>query len=368
MSATTLFVSAGDPSGDNAAARVIAELKSRHPQLDVLGLGGSKLAALGQQQLADPDDLAVMGFWEVAKRFSFFRSLLERCTAEIRQRKPACVLLVDYPGFNLRLARRIADLDIPILYYISPQIWAWGQKRIEEIRELVDLMIIILPFEQSFFEDHGVRAEMVGHYLLEDIPDAYVASDPPGNGQIGLFPGSRRVEIERMLEPMLAAVGRYMSRHGGKAIVAGVRNKYDYETVIQASKAENVSVVYDDSRRVMYESDLIITASGTATLEAGIIARPMVIIYKTGFVTYQIARRVVKLDAIGLVNLVLGEKVVPELIQDRATPQKIANVLTRYHDDDAYRREVQQKLKKLPDVLGGKGASARAADLVEGYL
>lgn len=368
MSSPSIFVSAGDPSGDNAAARLIGELQSRHPDLTTIGLGGQRLAELGQRQLADPDDLAVMGFWEVARRFSYFRALLDRCAAEIRDTRPRCVLLVDYPGFNLRLARRIRNLNIPILYYISPQIWAWGKKRIDEIRDLVDLMMIILPFEQEFFDQHGVRAELVGHYLLEDIPEQYVGSELPGSGQIGLLPGSRSVEVERMLEPMLLAAKAHLRRFGGKAVVAAVRNKYDYERVVNNIGNDNISIVYNDSRRVMFESDLIVTKSGTATLEAGIIARPMVIIYKTGFVTFQIARRVVKLDAIGLVNLVLGEKVVPELIQDDATPDRIAGELARYADDETYRTATWQKLRELPEMLGGPGASVRAADLVEGYL
>ncbi|MCB2230693.1 lipid-A-disaccharide synthase [bacterium] len=368
MEAPALFLCAGDPSGDIASARLLRALQSKHPDLTVFGLGGNRLAALGQEQLAKPSDLAVLGFWEVARRFRFFHRLMIRCVDEIERRKPSCVLLVDYPGFNLRLARRIKHLGIPIVYYVSPQVWAWAGKRIFEIKELVDRMLLILPFEQELYDSHGIPNTMVGHYLVEDIPDEYIASDPPGAGTLALLPGSRRQEIERMLRPMLAAAVRHLKVYGGKAVVAGVQNAYDYESALEPFAGQRIELVYDDSRRVLYESDLVVTASGTATLETGIIGRPMVIIYKTGWLTYQIAKRLVTLRSIGLVNLVLGEPTVPELIQHEASPKGIARELARYRDNADYYRRISQRLKSVAGLLGGKGASERAAAEVESFF
>jgi lipid-A-disaccharide synthase len=368
MNSQPIFVSAGDPSGDIAAGRLMAALRDRAPEISCFGLGGPRLAALGQEQLAGGKELAVMGFWEVARRFSFFQQLMDRTAKEIAARRPKLIVLVDYPGFNLRLAARVKHFGIPIVYYIAPQVWAWGKGRIADIRKLVDRMLVILPFEQKFFSDHGIPAEFVGHYLLEDIEPALIGSSPKRNNAIALLPGSRHQEIDRMLVPMLGAARLFSDRHGAKAVVAGVSGAYDYETVLGRLGDRAISIQYDNSRQVIAESDLVVTASGTATLETGIIGRPMVIVYKTGWLTYQIARHVVKLDRIGLANLVLDENVVSELIQDQASPERICAELAVYRDHQEHYVEVRDKLLTLPQRLGGAGASARAAELIGQYL
>jgi lipid-A-disaccharide synthase len=370
MKKAGLFLSVGDPSGDNAAGRLIEALNKIAPGTEIFGLGGERLKALGQRQLARGSDLAVLGFWEVARRFSFFRRLMNQCVAEIADKRPAAVVLVDYPGFNLRLAKRIKKLGIPIIYYISPQVWAWGKKRLADISELVDLMIVILPFEKDLYDRHKIKNEFVGHYLLEDIPEKYIQSGVPDTAKdvLALLPGSRPQEIQRMLAPMLASARIFNKNHGTRAVVAGLEGVYDYESTLRSFADDNISIVYNDPRRVIYDSRLVLTASGTATLEAGIIGRPMVVIYKTGFITYQIARRLVKLDTIGLVNLVLGEKVVPELIQREANPQRIAAELDKFIMQKSYCDEVTNRLGRLPDILGGKGASERTARLLGEYL
>ena len=367
MGRARLFISAGDPSGDQAVARVIAELKNRFPELETVGLGGPRLAELGQHQLADQDEISVMGFWEVAKRFGFFRRLMQTCVSEIEKQRPNAVLLVDYPGFNLRLAKRIKKLGIPILYYISPQVWAWGKGRLPDIRRLIDRVLVILPFEEQFFRENGVDAAFVGHYLMEDIPAEYVGTNPPGNKQLAVLPGSRVQEISRMLPSMLLAAAEFNRRHGWTAVVAARRGVCDYEKLCAPYAHNGVTVVYNDARRVVFESDLALTASGTATLEIGIIGRPMIVVYRTGWLTYQIARRLVKLDRIALINLVLGEKVIPELIQSEVTPQRMTAELERYREPD-YHNSVREQLKRVPSLLGGVGASERTAAEVARYL
>ncbi|MBK7140642.1 MAG: lipid-A-disaccharide synthase [bacterium] len=368
MDSSSLFISAGDPSGDNAAARLVASLKKVRPDLTLFGLGGPKLKAHGQELLAEPSDLAVIGFWEVVKRYRFFRELMLRTVREIETRRPKCILLVDYPGFNLRLAKRVKKLGIPIIYYISPQVWAWGKKRIPEIRELVDQMIVILPFEQPFYEQHGIKAEFVGHYLLEDIPADYLASSIPNKKQIALLPGSRPQEVERMLLPMLEAAAMFNAKHGTTATVAAIENGYDYASTVASFQEQGIKVVFNDARRIVYEADLVVTASGTATLETGLIGRPMIIVYKTGLITYEIARRLIKIQSIGLVNLVLGKKVVPELIQHEATPDRIFSEMERLWTDRGEYETIHRNLLTLPSLLHGHGASDRAAKLVANYL
>jgi lipid-A-disaccharide synthase len=332
MDGRLLFISAGEQSGDNAAAKLAEAISIKDNQVTFIGLGGKRLAELGQIQLADVDDLSVIGFWEVAPRIFFFRKLMQKCVYEIEKNKPDAVILIDYPGFNLRLARKIKKLKIPIIYYISPQIWAWGKKRLDEIRELVDLMLPILPFEEKFYNDAEIKCQYVGHYLLEDIPGEQIASIIPVDGNLALLPGSRKQEIERMLPVMLSS----------------------------AEKFYNSKVIYD--------SQLVLTASGTATLETGIIGRPMVVIYKTGYLTYQIAKRLIKLDKIALINLVLEEKIVPEIIQYEATADKIYLELQQLYSNKEKYLAIKNKLDSVKDLLGDGMASQKAADIILNYI
>ncbi|MFH2049007.1 MAG: lipid-A-disaccharide synthase [bacterium] len=364
-------MSAGDPSGDNAISLVMKSLLQKKPDTKFFGLGHDKLKALGQEQFVNGSRLAVLGFWEVFKQVLFFKKLMKQCASEIEKRHPKAVILVDYPGFNLRLAKRIKKLGIPIIYYISPQVWAWGKGRVQEIKELVDLLLVILPFEHDFFNGHNIKNEFVGHYLLEDIPSEYISSHPILENRQGLLcvlPGSRNQEVKRMLPPMLKAASMFTNKYNAKAVVAGIRGIYDYETALQPYKNDNIEVVYDKPRECIYKSNLLLTASGTATLETGIIARPMVVVYKTGFITYQIARRLVSLKNIALVNLVLNDNVVPELIQTEASPENMFKELSKFMDDSQYYKSVHEKLLRVSSTLGGTGSSERAADAILNFI
>lgn len=369
MDEINLFISTGDISGDNATARLLESLRKKTDcEIAHFGLGGEKLKALGQDQLASMDQIAVIGFWEVAKNYFFFRSLFYKTLEEIKKRKPDICLLVDYPGFNLRLAKEIKKLNIPIVYYISPQVWAWGKKRIPAMRENIDLMLSILPFEKDFFDKNDINTEFVGHYLTEDIPDNYLASEIKENGHLALLPGSRKQEIEKMLTPMLDAARLIHKRHRIKIVLAAIKGLYDYESVVQKYSDIDIEIVYNNSRKVLFDSKVVITASGTATLETGLIGRPMVIIYKTGFLTYQIAKRVVELDKIGLINLVHNQKVVPELIQNEASPKQIAFEIDKYLSDKNYFEKTKTELDKTVTLLGEGSASDNAADQILNFL
>jgi lipid-A-disaccharide synthase len=363
---SSIFLSAGDHSGDVAASRLVDALRSRIPDLTLFGLGGERLRKQGQEQFANGDDLAVMGFWEVAKRFFYFQALLNQCAKEIETRKPDAVILVDYPGFNLRLAKRIRKTGIPIAYYITPQVWAWGKKRIPEIRELIDLPLVILPFEAPFFAEHGVKATFVGHYLLEDIPEQMISSPTPPQGHLALLPGSRKDEIRRLLPLMLHTAGEWRKETGQTSVVAGIRGKFDYETLIQPYR-DAVRIEYDNTREVVHQSTAVVVASGTATLECGIIGRPMVIVYKTGRITWEIAKRLVTITSVGLVNLTLGKNVVSELLQHKATPENVIAELYRLQRNDV-KQQMISELHVLPRMLGEKGASVRAADTIIALL
>jgi len=360
----SIFISVGDPSGDIAGSHLMRELKARLPSVFFRGLGGRKMEAEGQRQLVPRSELSVMGFWEVAKKFFFFRELMNETVSRIRRDKPRAIILVDYPGFNLHLAKRVRDLKIPIVYYVSPQIWAWGQKRIHDIKRLVDLMLLILPFESEIYDNAGVKNIFVGHYLLDDIDNSLIRSPyDPESDLILLMPGSRPQEIQRMLPSLLGAARILAVRQKYRFAVAAVDEEIDYEASLAAMPLP-VEIVKGRARDLIAESRLVLTSSGTATLEIGIIGRPMVVIYKTGWLTFQIARRLVKVDKIALINWVAGKKIVPELIQHEASPERIASEANRFLNDDKLARETVGRLNETIASLGKPGTAARAAEAV----
>lgn len=364
MAEKRIFISAGDPSGDNAGSLLLSALKKRTGAAEFFGLGGKRMVAEGQEQLVDGSKLAVMGFWEVVRHYGFFRKLFFECLNEIKNRKPSCVVLIDYPGFNLRLAKEVKKLGIPVIYYISPQVWAWGKKRVAEIKDNVDKMMVILPFEKEFYRNNGVECEFVGHYLLEDIPAKYIRSPIPTGGSIAILPGSRPQEIKRLLFPMLEAVRRFNNEFGTKGVVAGVTGAFDYDSVLKSFENSGIEIEYNYPRQVIFDSSMVLTKSGTATLETAIIGRPMVVAYKTSFLNYLIAKNLIKLDKIALVNLVLGKKAVPELIQNEANSNNMYGELKKLRNSQTSLNNIKQELDRVPEILGGIGASERAAEII----
>ncbi len=360
----SIFISTGDPSGDIAGYHLIENLKSLDNNLTFYGLGHQRMKSVGQNQLVDGSELAVLGFWEVARKYLFFRKLMKDSVEQIRTLRPKAVVMIDYPGFNLRLAERIKDIGIPIIYYISPQIWAWGGKRIHQIKRLVDLMLVILPFEKTVYDKAGVQAEFVGHYLFDDIKPDYIKAPYDYNSNlISLLPGSRPQEIERML-PTLIKSAELIAKHGAyRFVIAGVDGKIDYDKYLNNCQVE-IEIIKGNSRELIKNSRLVLTSSGTATLETGIIGRPMIVIYKTGFITYQIARRLVKLDNIALINITSGSTIVPELIQNDANPEKISSEAIGLLDDNSRIDSILESLNKTADKLGGTGSSLRAAEAI----
>lgn len=355
----SIFLSAGDVSADFPGKTVIDQIKRTFPDMEIDGLGGPLMQAAGLMPLADHRKLAVLGFWEIVPRILFFRGLLNRSVALIEKKRPAAVILLDYPGFNLRLAARVKKLGIPIIYFIAPQVWAWGKGRIKIIRELVDLMLVVFPFEEKFFVEHGVPARFVGHPVVDRYRD-FMSKDearravgcPEGKKCIALLPGSRTQEIQRMLPAMAQAAGIIRKKVPSAVFyVAGVDN-VERRVYDEIGNADGLSLVIGRTPELLCGSDFVITSSGTATIEAALFRTPMVIIYKTGFLSYQIARRLVKLEAIGMVNIIAGRHIVPELIQNEASPEKIAEAaLAILHDEERYHRMVAD-LQVVRDQLG----------------
>ncbi len=341
------------------------------PGLDVFGLGGPMMQKAGLRSLADHEQLAVMGFSEIIPKFLFFRRLLKHCYDEIEKLQPRAVILIDYPGFNLRLAAKIKHLGIPIIYYISPQVWAWGKGRIAEIKKLVDLMLVIFPFEETFYREHGVAARFTGHPIVDrygEIPDKQACRESIGIGEneklIALLPGSRLQEVRRMLPTMVEAVDLIRKKiENSVFIVAGVKNLDPrlYSDIIGDKK---ITLLTGKAPEIMNGADLVITSSGTATIETAYFMTPMVVIYKTGFFTYHIARHLINLDMIGMVNIVAGRRAVPELIQGQATAKSIASHTVKIMADRDLCRRMVDDLKAVREKLGAGDSGKLAAEAI----
>jgi len=367
----SIFISAGDPSADIPGKNLIAEMLRPCPALTVFGLGGPHMQGAGLEPLADHKKLAVMGFWEIIPNIVFFRNLLDRCANEIRRRRPRAVVLIDYPGFNLRLAKKLKDMDVPVIYYISPQIWAWGGRRIELIRETIDRLLVIFPFEVEFYKKKGIDARFVGHPIAEtyrDFPDKQTCRRSIGVSDqtplIALLPGSRSQEVSRMLPAMMDAADdmiRYVDRVA--FVVAGV-DSIERETYDRIIGRRDIPLFVHRTPELINGADLVITSSGTATIEAAYFTTPMVVVYKTGFLTYRIAKRLIRLDSIGMVNIVAGRNVAPELIQGRANGRTIAREAIAIMRNRERYESIVKELATVRDRLGQGDAARQAVNAI----
>jgi lipid-A-disaccharide synthase len=376
--APQLLVVAGEASGDLHGARLLAELVRLVPGLTSFGLGGAELRAAGLEAVADSAEVAVVGITEVLKVLPRIREVFAALLREVDRRQPRAAVLVDFPDFNLRLARQLKRRGVPVVYYISPQVWAWRRGRVKTIARRVDKMLVLFPFEVDFYARGRVPAVHVGHPLVDEVPrlpsawelGAPAAGEPYG---IALLPGSRPSEVEALLPAMLEAV-RELARRLPLAVVlikAPTISVASLEAALAqaAPGSPAVRIVAGDERfAAIAGSHLALCASGTATLEVGLLGTPMVVLYRLASWTYALARMLVHLDDIALVNLVLGRRVVPELLQDEARGPRIAEESWRLLTCAEAREPMRAALAGVRARLGAGGASARAAEEVAKVL
>ena len=371
-----LLVVAGEASGDLHGARLVTELRRRLPDLAVFGLGGDELLAAGLQPVAHSSEVAVVGITEVLRVLPRIREVFAALLAEVDRRRPDAAVLVDFPDFNLRLARELKKRGVRVVYYISPQVWAWRRGRVRTIAELVDRMLVLFPFEVDFYRSHAVDVVHVGHPLVDEVPrlpqvwDSIPAGeDPAGPYRLALLPGSRVSEIEALLPAMLESV-RLLAAElpvEVRLIKAPTVPREMLEERIALSGLP-VGIVAEDRFAAVAESHLALCASGTATLEVGLLGTPTIMLYRLGFWTWAMAKMLVRLPHVSLVNLVLGRGVIPELVQFDANPERVAVEAARILTDEGARRKMRAGLAELRDKLGEGGASGRAAAEVAALL
>ena len=375
--APKVMMVAGEASGDDHASELAAELKRIVPDAELFGVGGDKMRAAGVETLVDIRELSVMGLIEVLKQYRRLMGIVNRLRDVLRRRRPDLLILTDYPDFNLKLAETAKELGIPVLFYVSPQVWAWRPKRVNKIGERIDHMAVLFPFETEIYEKNGIPVTFCGHPLADHVQvkltpaEARAKLGIEGEGPvIGLLPGSRRGEVQRLLPVMIDSARRLLERYPDARFLlarAATRDASEYLPLLEAANLP-VELVTNDAQTVMRASDTVITASGTATLEIALVGTPMVITYKLAPLTYAIMRRLMTIDQVGLANIVSGEPVVKELLQDNATPEAISAEVERILEDEAYRARMVGKLGEVRGKLGTSGASRKVAEVAAGML
>jgi lipid-A-disaccharide synthase len=360
------YIIAGEASGDLHASNLMRELRKKDANAEFRCWGGDLMEAQGAVLVKHYRELAFMGFTEVAMNLRTILRNIEICKTDILSWKPDVVICVDYPGFNLRIAEFVKEKGFRVFYYISPAIWAWKQSRIHKIKRSVDRMFTILPFEKEFYKKLGFDVDFVGHPLLDALENyrentLQIETRKP---VIALLPGSRRQEISRMLPVMLETLQHFPEFH---FVIAGAPSMPQefYDSLIGDSK---VQIVYGQTYNLLRCSHAALVTSGTATLETALFRVPEVVCYKAGSVSYQIARRLVKVKYISLVNLILDKPVVTELVQNDFNVSRLSDELRRITKDEAVRNQMLASYDELKTKLGGAGASSRLADLMLGYL
>jgi len=364
-----IFISAGDPSGDAHGARLMAELKSLITDIEFIGIGGNTMCKEGLKPVVSLEQVSVVGFWEVAKKYFFFKNLLKNCKRILKDEKIDAFIPIDYPGFNIRLATHSKQLGIPVIYYIAPQLWAWGEGRAKKLADVTDLLLSVFPFETEFFRKYNIRTEFVGHPLLDNPDFSVIPNNIDRNKNlIAFLPGSRKQEIQRHL-PMFNSIARILKKKKPELefgiSVSSTVNKDEYEPYLSEFKEWQL---WDDSKLLMKKAYVGIVKTGTSTLEASLCGMPFTMILKTSLLSYTLGKSLVKLDNISLVNILAGKKVVNEYVQSEAKPEIISNEIISLLNDRNRYEALQSEFLEIRKMLGEQGASKRAAELIKKEL
>jgi lipid-A-disaccharide synthase len=357
-----LAIVAGEASGDLHAAEVLRELKRLDPSIETFGIGGDLLAREGMRLVHHAREMGIVGFFNVLRHLRMFRRIFDETVTEIARQKPDAVLLVDYPGFNLRMARRCKELGLRVVYYISPQLWAWRRGRVKQVAKYVDRMIVIFPFEETFYREHGIEAAYVGHPLIEEIGHIQRPPKRDETVRIALLPGSRKAEVASLLPAMVDAVEILARERSVDAYVVRAPT-IPRELLDQYVTGSKVRVVAHDHGEPVAAADVALSSSGTATLECAVLGTPVIVMYRLSLANYWLGRMVVTIPHFALINILAGKKIVPELIQGDVNGQTIASETRRLLEPANYAAVVEE-LAAVRSKLGDAGAARRAAEIL----
>ena len=368
-----LLLSCGEASGDLYAGALTRELRAIDPDVEVAGLGGPRFAAAGGRLVDDYRDLAVTGLTEVIAKLPRSLEARRRLVADAERARPDALVLVDFPDFNFRLAPLVRRLGVPVIYYISPQIWAWRPGRLATIRKIADRVLVIFPFEESIYRNGKVPVEFVGHPLVDlarpSAPrDVFLTSHglSPDAPTVAILPGSRPNEVSRILPGLVEAAGRIRAALPAAQFLVARAPHLDDDLfrALGSRPLGPVAVVEGDTDTVLASADVALTASGTATVQTALHDTPMVIVYRMSSISYHLLRPLVTVKTYGMVNLIAGEIVVPELVQDGFTPESVAREAVSMLTDRGRAARIREGLARVRARLGGPGASRRAAEAI----
>lgn len=370
------MIIAGEASGDLHGASLIRELKAFDPGIEVYGIGGDKMIAQGMTALYNIRQMAFLGFVEVIRHLPFIKKVQRDLIAKINSENINTIVLIDYPGFNLDIAKKLNAMNKKLIYYISPQVWAWGKGRIKKIKEIIDKMLVVFPFEETMYRENGVDSIYVGHPLIEHIENYSFLSKEKlynkfdlesGKEILLLMPGSRKQEIKKIFPACIEAAERLAADFNMQTVVACSEN-IDKNFFYEHTDKNNFKIVKGFTYDLLKHSRFGIVKSGTSTLEAGIFQMPFIVVYSTSALTYFIGKLLVKIKNIAMANIILGETVIDELIQNDVNVSNIYVKASRILLDKDLYAEIKKKLGKIKTKLGGSGASKRAAEIIYAEL
>jgi len=366
------LIIAGEASGDLHGAALVKALREAEPDIELFGVGGERMKAEGFETLFHINQMAFLGFGEVVKHIPYILKVQKKLLQEAVARGIEAVVLIDYPGFNLNIAKKFKKLGIRVVYYIAPQIWAWGQKRVKKLKERTDMVLAVFPFEEKFFREKGVSVNFVGNPLAERIANYNFMPEREFRDAFGLdqkreilavLPGSRKHEVELLLKPALdAAFG--LSKKFGFQIVVGCADTIDKSLIEQIYPGGGYTIVKGYEFEIKKFAKFGIVKSGTSTMESALLEMPMVIIYKTSSLTYQIGKRLIKIGNLGMVNIIAGETIAPEIIQDAVTGENIEAEVTKVLQSPQLLEKQQKGFERIKENLGKHRASSTAARMI----
>ncbi|MGZ3772640.1 MAG: lipid-A-disaccharide synthase [Pseudobdellovibrionaceae bacterium] len=378
-----ILIVAAEASSVTYAQRILETWKSQGRKIHAFGVGSQEMEKLGFERLGKSEDMAVVGIVEVIKHYNDLKGVFDSLVAEAEKRKPKVALVLDYPDFNLRLAEKLHALGIPVVYYISPQVWAWRKGRVETIKKYCKKVFVLFPFEVPFYKEHGVPCEFVGHPLLDEMDDRLLMDREFLKNHrnqcgirddeivLGLMPGSRHSELKQHFQIQLDTARILSKKYPNLKILiltAPTFSKEQMQEYLEDFRLPHI-LLKDEPFRMIHLVDMMLVASGTATLQVGLMKKPMVIMYKVKWLTWYLAKMIVHgTKYFGLVNLILGKEAVPERFQANANPRLLASLLERYITDAKYKSQVMEDLEHLYQHLGDKGATQRVVQALDEFL
>lgn len=370
--ADSILIIAGEASGDLHGSSLIRELKILLPETEFFGVGGMNMQNAGLKMLYHSDNLNFMGFVEIIRHLPFIKKVQRHLIDEVIKRKTKYAILIDYPGFNLSIAKKLKSLGVKIFYYISPQVWAWGQNRVKKIKKLIFKMFVLFPFEEEFYKKNGVDAEFVGHPLISKLNsykflkknELYEKLELEKEKEILLIlPGSRKHEVS-FIFPKIFSAAEKISEKFNLQIVVACSTSIEKDFIKQTVNSENYKIISGFTYDLMKHSKFGIIKSGTSTLEAGLIGLPMIIVYKANYLSYLIGMLLIKVKNIGIVNILLGKTIIPELLQSQVNETNIFRIASDLLSDLNKIGSMKQELSKLSQILGEKNSSEITAQKI----